>query len=384
MFRRLVVIIVIVSLIFPRISLADFRYDLGLQQGDIRISGGQMIIGKTMNVIARIHNYGTEDVRGYCTFYADDVPLGSSQEISVLSGTYDDAWVEFIVPQNSFNIRAITYLNEHTDENVSNNEQQTVMFVPDIDTDGDGIGDLSDFDDDNDGFLDIDETNNYRTDPRKADTDGDGCPDNSDQFPLDPIKCNEQVIIKDIVPAAIEKIVPTTKSVASEKELVNNNKQTVESTTVDENGDVVVLAGEDIKVLGEETDQLITGLEISAVQIGWSKYKFQSDIPGEYWDQFSYVWIFGDGRQSVDRLAVHRFFGAGDFTVKLRVEDKQRNGWEAQTNISISWCNPGNWQLWLLILFLCVILISLVYFIEKSRATKVKNRLKRIINKKII
>lgn len=46
-----------------------------------------------------------------------------------------------------------------------------------IDTDGDGIEDLTDTDDDNDGVSDADEINIYHTDPKNPDTDGDGLSD---------------------------------------------------------------------------------------------------------------------------------------------------------------------------------------------------------------
>lgn len=56
-----------------------------------------------------------------------------------------------------------------------------------LDTDGDGILDATDTDDDNDGVLDTQEVT-AGTDPLKADTDGDGANDKDDAFPLDPTK----------------------------------------------------------------------------------------------------------------------------------------------------------------------------------------------------
>ena len=46
-----------------------------------------------------------------------------------------------------------------------------------LDTDGDGTGDNTDFDDDNDGIADVDEIELYDTDPLHPDTDGDGFSD---------------------------------------------------------------------------------------------------------------------------------------------------------------------------------------------------------------
>lgn len=53
------------------------------------------------------------------------------------------------------------------------------------DADADGVGDNADTDDDNDGISDETETQETQTDPLKPDTDGDGYNDGEDAFPLD-------------------------------------------------------------------------------------------------------------------------------------------------------------------------------------------------------
>jgi subtilisin family serine protease len=56
-----------------------------------------------------------------------------------------------------------------------------------LDTDGDGIANIDDTDDDNDGVLDGDDA--FPLDPTEsADTDGDGIGDNADLFPNDPLE----------------------------------------------------------------------------------------------------------------------------------------------------------------------------------------------------
>ena len=48
---------------------------------------------------------------------------------------------------------------------------------PHTDTDGDGVPDVEDSDDDNDGLTDIYEKNTSKTNPSRPDSDGDGTPD---------------------------------------------------------------------------------------------------------------------------------------------------------------------------------------------------------------
>ncbi len=56
----------------------------------------------------------------------------------------------------------------------------TAAASPSADTDGDGLLDGADPDDDNDGLTDAQEDNLYNTDPLLADTDGDGFPDGAE------------------------------------------------------------------------------------------------------------------------------------------------------------------------------------------------------------
>lgn len=84
----------------------------------------------------------------------------------------------------------------HVDDGIVNKSITIdIIVVPDInalDTDRDGIPDIIDDDDDNDGLLDIQEDinkdgllNGNETDPKKADTDGDGVNDRLDIDPRD-------------------------------------------------------------------------------------------------------------------------------------------------------------------------------------------------------
>jgi hypothetical protein len=100
---------------------------------------------------------------------------------------YIDDSGEFLVYESPFKVPnstiEIVYYGEDALFNRAN--VSTLLVTVDIiDTDGDGIEDFRDTDDDNDGLLDRDEEN-FGTDPLNPDTDGDGYNDDVDEYPLD-------------------------------------------------------------------------------------------------------------------------------------------------------------------------------------------------------
>ncbi|PIT90553.1 MAG: hypothetical protein COU22_01535, partial [Candidatus Komeilibacteria bacterium CG10_big_fil_rev_8_21_14_0_10_41_13] len=132
-------------------------YDLSISQSNIEFSKSELVAGETVRIYAQVKNVGTQDITGYVTFYRNSEVIGSSQPISVRPGKTDDVFVDFTVPSEVFNIGARVQGTEPTDQNNSNDETQTALITPDIDTDGDGTVDRLDNDDDNDGLTDIEE-----------------------------------------------------------------------------------------------------------------------------------------------------------------------------------------------------------------------------------
>lgn len=94
----------------------------------------------------------------------------------------------FKVPNSTTSI--IYYGIDALDNEADKSTLQVIVDI--IDTDGDGVEDIRDTDDDNDGLLDIDEDKNQNgivdedeTDPLNPDTDGDGVGDAEDKYPTD-------------------------------------------------------------------------------------------------------------------------------------------------------------------------------------------------------
>lgn len=192
MFKRVKVLIffslILVLFIFAASSAksAEYDYDLSIGLGDIYFSEEILIAGEQVRIYATVHNVGNEDVLGYVSFFRGGIELiGNSQVVSVLPNSSDDVYVDFVIPTDSFNIQAKIQGTEPADQNSSNDETQTTLIVPEIDTDGDGIVDSLDEDDDNDGLTD-EEEEGMCADPLNPDTDNDGVDDGVDQFPCDP------------------------------------------------------------------------------------------------------------------------------------------------------------------------------------------------------
>ncbi len=181
--KQIIYILSFLILLLPGVVFA-VDYDLSVSSSDISFSENLLIAGDTVRIYATVHNVGSQDVRGYITFFQGSAVIDDSQILSIRPGSKSDAWVDFVVPNSEFNILARIQGTTPADQNSNNDQALTALIRPDIDTDGDGIANAIDPDDDNDGLTDIQERAGG-TDPLKVDTDNDGSNDKVDIFPLD-------------------------------------------------------------------------------------------------------------------------------------------------------------------------------------------------------
>jgi len=217
-------ILCLVLLFFTNVYAEDYSNDLSLDSSSVYFSEEIAIVNNSLRLYASVTNNSTQDLAGTVRFYDEKMStqIGGNQVISVLAGSTDDVFVDFTIAGYGDHPIAVRVTPAFLDgDNPDNNKVTKNIFV-DYDTDGDGVPNSQDIDDDNDGCndnvddlpydssdckdtdgdkigndLDPDDDNDELldseedekgTDPLLYDTDGDGVNDKDDAYPLDPSK----------------------------------------------------------------------------------------------------------------------------------------------------------------------------------------------------
>lgn len=149
----------------------------------------EIIQYKTTRIYAKIKETSGDDFAGYIWLgiYKGDTKISQTDKkaIWIIGGDSSGVFWDIDIAIEG-EVKFALYTAENKQEQGTSLGEHTANVL--ADTDKDGIPNVQDDDDDNDGLADEQETN-LGTDPLDPDTDNDGVPDGKDAFPKDP---NEQ------------------------------------------------------------------------------------------------------------------------------------------------------------------------------------------------
>ncbi len=195
---------------FSHISLCVTAYaqnnaDLLLAPESVHFSQEVFLEGNTVTIYATIKNTSNQDLLGTVQFYDETVgaQIGSDQTVSVFSNKTDDVFIQWTPYQwGDHTIHITVDPWESKGDDPSNNlVTKTVPVLQD--TDYDGIPNIEDTDDDNDGVPDkedafplnaaewVDTDGDRIGDNEDPDDDNDGVPDEEDAFPYNPLEWSD-------------------------------------------------------------------------------------------------------------------------------------------------------------------------------------------------
>jgi len=340
-------------------STSAATVDLGISQSDISFSEDTLIVGEQVRIYAQITNYGELDVAGYVSFFQGSILVGDSQIVSVRSGgQVDEVYVDFVIPESSFNIRAEIRGTDPLDINPVNDSAITKLLSPIRDDDHDGV------EDSDDNCPDI-------SNSTQLDSDGDGLGDACDlpevveqdepEQPLD-----ESSPLQQIIENVSQSIDSSTDSESTDSESPDTGSS--QSDTVDQGSDQEPAASSTSEQVPTRRSLHVSpDAAFTYEQLDWNTYLFQVQLPTDPGYQFE--WDFGDGVTSNRSEVEHTFHGYGDFEVRLQVTDPSGTISHDSTDVGLSFFNLQNRMVQCLIGVLIFVMIVAISVLLRSRRT---------------
>jgi len=343
--------------------------DLGIIPGTVSFSD-EIVAGSTVRIYAQVTNEGETDVAGYVSFFQGTVPIGDSQVISVRAGGVpEEVYVDFVIPNGEFNIRAEIRGTDPQDENGANDVAITKLFTPIFDDDGDGVensidncpqtanesqadsdgdgkGNVCDDDDDNDGLTD-DVENELGTSPTASDSDGDGIVDADDAYPTDPARTIVEPVVKSVVQrdAVVPVATPASVLEVSSETKAGSIKTEPESES-----------GEFVPSIWEPSDLSFSPKAIfSYSRDSWNTFVFTAVTPETA--GYQYQWDFGDAVMSSRSEVRHTYAASGEYVVRFRITDPSGQLSEDTATVNIRFWTLQNRAVDVFLVFLSLLLI---------------------------
>ena len=319
--------------------------------------------------------------------------IGQPQAISLLkNGNLEEVYVDFIIPTSEFNIMAQVGGTDPEDTNSSNNTTITGKMTPiidsdrdgideksdncptvanstQLDSDGDGQGDVCDQDDDGDGLSDEVEAE-LGTNTILVDSDGDGVNDPQDVYPTDKEKTVIEILREETNETVNSSEVSNTQETF--QQIVTKVAETIRETSNTQSNQTTTVQNEE--------PQEKTQLETNEVTISpntvfrsrrdtWNTFTFEVLAPSN--DSTIYVWNFGDGVTSSKSLVSHTYNSPGAFTISLTMTDSSGVVSTDSTTVFVPFFSLSNRLVVVslgLLSFLLVIAIIFFIFLGKKHS----------------
>lgn len=340
--------------------------DLALDGNNISFSESTLYVGDTVRIYARVRNVGDTDATAYVLFYQGGMVIGQSQPVSLrATGNPDEVFVDFTVPDGSFNIRAVLQGSDPQDANPANDSAITPLYTPVSDADRDGIVDGADncANDANADQLDTDR--DEKGDACDTDDDGDGVSDANDPAPLDSTKTGipEPKPVTVAIPVTTAPVAPAATAPTSNSSSTvptSSESGSTASTTASTAATTVETA---VATISNSTSRLTTSplARFTTKQIDWRTYEFTLAEQPE--DGVRFSWDFGDGATSVQPQITHAFSGPGTYTVTLAIVNADGTSLSDAQTYDVSFFHLDNPQVMMLIgvLFVALFLFGFAF-----------------------
>lgn len=364
--------------------------DLAISPQDIRFSQSLLVAGDQVRIYAKIYNIGDEDVSGYVSFYQGAMLIDDSLVISLpASGNADEVYIDFVVPERSFNILALIRGTDPEDVNSGNDSALTSTFTPvvdddrdsigndedncpstsnnnQLDTDVDGQGDACDSDDDNDGLSDDVEAE-LNSNSTMSDTDGDGVEDADDAFPNDSEKTQGEPAEE-----APEMTPPQTEAFQKIVEEVARTIQETVSDAPEENATIEAESTEETvdegEAMAENEIQISPNAVFAYTRDDWNTFTFT--VLTNASDQAVSIWDFGDGVTSSKSTVQHVYNSSGAFPVTLTMTTQEGIISTEQTTVFVPFFHLKNrLVLASIILLLLLFMVGIASFVRLGRSS---------------
>lgn len=341
----------------------DYNKDLSLEAGSVRTESN-VIVGKTVRIYASVKNNSNQDLFGTVKFYDEShgTFIGEDQPVSIIANETDDVFVDWDAKSvGEFPISARIIPWDEGGDNPDNNKVTTAIYV-DLDSDGDGIPNRQDPDDDNDGVNDtsdafpLDSAESVDTDEDgignnvDTDDDGDGMADVQDLFPSDSKETTDSD--GDGVGDNADAF-PSDKaeSVDLDQDGLGDNADPDDSNK----GPVAHIETENNVV---PTGDVVTFNALKAY-----------DLDGEIVD---YEWDFGQGVESTSVVAEKVFEKPGTYDVTLKITDNKGEYRVAKLTVTVI----HRWQTFVLIGLGLLLFLLLIYQVANSKKVLDKKKKK--------